>query len=437
MENPEDWQKMHDKSYFLPEPTTSITVKNGFILPIIGEVHEYRGGVCDADGSFVAGHQMGAARSDGWYNLNQAYPFDRNAPRMDKTVVYGGVLNSHFGHFIVECLARMWWYLENSDCGYKFVFISPDKNIHRSPLIEYFLLLGLEQKDMIFLRKPMGFSSIIVPDQASYIFGGFRDKAMAVYNVIRDKASPSKYEKIYFTRTRLVGKSTMGEEYFENYYRSLGYEIIAPEQLSIQEQINVAVGAEKIVCVNGSAHHHILFCQDGIDITLLTRNFSFLQPQFFWINQAKNARFTCVDASANFLPICSVYLCCLLMPTMYWKQYVQDLTDAVAPNANQINETVLEYIKLWATMFAAATPSQAAAVEKLSLPDIANRIQQYKYLFDNAPDVVTQEQIRVAYFDQELSTTLKKAFLQSKWGAFGRRKFGFLRGTKLHRWLRS
>ena len=438
MENPEAWEKIHDKDYFLPEPAKSVTVENGFILPVKGVIDNYRGGVCDADGNFVAGHQMSVRPGEGGLNLNVAYPFDRNAPRVDETVVYGGFLDNHFGHFIVESLARMWWYLENCDRRYKFVFISPDKNMHRSPLIEYFLLLGLDRKDMIFPRKPTRFASIIVPEQASYIFGGFRDKAMAVYNAIRDKARPSKHENVYFTRTQFYGKSCIGEEYFEHYYRALGYEIIAPERLSIREQISVAAGAQKIVCVNGSAHHHLLFCQDGVDITLLLRETLLLQPQVAWINQARSARFSCVDVSANFLPTNFIGICYLLMPTIYWKEYARDLTGTDAPQAGQINEMVLEYVKQWARMFAAAGPGEAIPFEKLTLSDIANRIQRYSYLFDDAPAVVTREQVEDVFFDGGAINyaVLKRAFTRSRWMAIGR-EFEFLRGSKLHRWLRS
>jgi hypothetical protein len=333
IENPEEWNISANKDYFLEEPTEVCVIENGYILPVKGELGNYRGGVCDSDKNFIAGHrQLVNPDTASGLNISRIYDFnEKKVPYIQETVVYGGFLFNHFGHFIVECLSRIWWYIENCGCGYKFVFISDDEDIGKSPFTEYFLLLGLDEKDMIFLKEPAQFFSVIIPDQTTYILDGFKEKAMLVYNAIRDSVTPSKSEYIYFTRTKLPSNSCINEEYFENYYRAIGYEIIAPEQLPVKEQVSIMAGAKKIVCVSGSLHHHILFARDEIDITMLNRADVpyHLYQVFIWINQIRAAKFTAIDVYANFLPSFYNGSCYLLMPTMYWQKYVKDTRGGV------------------------------------------------------------------------------------------------------------
>lgn len=332
VKNHEEWESLANTDYCLKEPSEVVVVENGYILPLDGDLHNYSGGVCNAEKDYIAGHYMVANQS--WdlkgNSVFRAYEIERETTYIEETVVYGGPIFKHFGHFIVESLSRMWWLLENLDCGYKFVFIAPDyETLSELPYIDYLLLLGLKREEIHFLKEPTHYSTIIVPDQTIYIYSGFYDKAVSVYNAIRDSVIPSPYEKIYLTRTKHKRKDCVNEKYFENYYRSLGYEIIAPEHLSIEEQVSIMAGAKKVVCISGSLHHQILFCQDGVDITVLNRlDMSTcrdcVMTVLLWINQARNANFTCVDVHTNFLPAAGNDSCYLLIPTDYWRQYVSD-----------------------------------------------------------------------------------------------------------------
>jgi hypothetical protein len=313
-----------EKDYRLNESAKEVSIiENGIILPAkLVSDFTAEGGVCDAEGNFIDGHLSGLSVVG--LSIVAAYQIKEEINRVKETVVYGGFVYNHFGHMVIESLSRMWWFLENRDCGHKFVFISHNDSEHDNiKFIDYFLLLGLKEEDIILLKEPSKFDKIVVPRQSIIPYNGFKNKAKTIFNTIRDNVVPTHYEKIYLTRTKLSRRDTINEEYFEDYYCSIGYEIIAMEQLSIREQISIIAGAKHIACVSGSLQHHILFSQDGVNITLLNK-LCYINPVVSWINQMRSATCTFIDVSMNFLPALACHSSYLLMPTAYWKQYVKD-----------------------------------------------------------------------------------------------------------------
>lgn len=444
--NSDIWISCTNKDFNVREPARVRIIQNGYILPVKGDYLDYKGGVLDAEKNFVAGHisQIDNLKK-GSYKIFESYKIEHKVPHMDEIVVYGGVVSGHYGHFIIEFLSRMWWHLENRDCAHKFVFIMPDaENYNKVPFMDFFNLLGIREEQLILLKAPMRFSSIIVPDQTTYNSSGFNDKAVSVYNAIRDSVVPAHYDKIYLTRTRLKNKDCINEEYFENFYHSLGYEIISPEQLSIKEQVSIMAGAKKVVCISGSLHHQILFCHDGVDITVLNR-LDHCNNVLTWINQMRFANFTCIDVHLNFLPHTFFASCYLLYPTLYWKQYIKDslfmeIDDTQSPS---LTEAAIEYMKKWAEIY-----SDIGVLTNLVLTDNIHGfsfatliINLNKYLLENELDEMTCLRIKNVFSDDRLpkeqfceidkirqeAAMLRHAMKHSRWIKLGRR-LGFLKG---------
>ena len=378
------------RDYYINEPTDARIVENGIIYPFevdtnsfpIQAIHE---GVYDANGSYIDGfaiqrrHSMSSSIASAELH---AIAYE------DAAVVYGGYIWNHYGHMLTESLSRMWWFLENPDKRYKYVFTSWDNIIDN---YEFFNMLGLRESDIVLLKKPMRFKSVIVPECAMDRRKVFKDKAVNIYNFLRDSVKPAKYEKIYLTRTKFENNFVniiVNEEYFENYYRSLGYEIISPEQLPIKEQISIMAGATKVVCTGGTLHHQILFCQEGIDITVLIRTeVKKNKTIYFVINQMRKARCTFIDVSMNFLPSRFNFSCFLLMPTIYWKQYIgeQAATASDSVSVSIPPHLVLEYIEKWTKMITELSPNiLKQKYSKFTLADII--ISLNKYILGNELD---------------------------------------------------
>jgi len=381
VENTVYWEKHCAKNYNLRGPLGTVELDKGIILPtklIIDEKYPnfgLSGGVCDCDGNFVAGILRDILGLSSNRTCQSSYKVDvEDLEFIDETVVYGGVLYRHFGHFIMESLCRLWWWVENKDKGYKIVFNS--QNAKRYEFYELLNMTGINDNDIIILDKPQQFKKVIVPEQSAYFFSGYHEKFLNIYNCIRNSVKPAEYEKIYLTRTKLPLKDTINEEYFEQYYQSKGYKVVAPEQLSIREQVSIMAGASEVVCVSGTLAHLVLFAKDGIKQTVLVRSSSSMYPAQLWLDRARDIESTYIDVSMNLLPTSHARGTFLLFPTEYWKKYLADIGDC--PNnidEADIDDYALEYIKLWAKNFAAG--SRLKDLNKVTSADVVYALNKF------------------------------------------------------------
>ncbi len=336
------------RDWFIDEPATAHTIHNAIILPARHHAGlEWQGGLCDETGCFLEGHRRINDSSTVLEEILSGYPIPEEIIRTSETVIYGGLLFAHFGHIITESLSRLWYYLDYPDCRYRYVFLSQGI---RPEYLEFIYMLGIRHEQILIIDEPMQFANVIVPEQTVFFNGGYRKKALGIYNTIRDSVVPQTHEKIYLTRTGHDDR-TVNEKYFENQFRNMGYQVIAPEQLSVREQVALMAGARQIACINGTLPHQILFSQDDVEITILQRTTAVLAGQF-WINQARKAQCHIVDISLNFLPGSHIGPCFLLLPTVFWKQYLSGCGVQLGASANcsvrDFAPEMFEYMEKWA-----------------------------------------------------------------------------------------
>ena len=392
VEDASTWKAWSKKNYFINKPVEFRVVKNGVIIPAESYPKSYTphiGGVYDLEGNFIEGHHERYNRPD---LLTDNATMPQNITHIAETVVYGGVIYEHYGHLLAECFSRLWWFLENPGNDYKVVFISPHDTIIGKDL---FSMLGLKKENIILLKEASSFDAVIVPDQSYYFYSGYTTKALMVFNAIRDSVIPADYKKVYLTRTNLPADTgqVVNEEYFVEYYRSLGYKIIAPEQLPIPEQVAVMAGAEDVVCISGTLQHQILFCQDGVNITVLQKKDEILEPQH-WINQARKANGIFIDVSLNILPDGNWGTGWLFMPTVHWKRYISEhkLPDKSIGGDNIITLELLKtYIDCWTNAFIKIDTINEGFYYPFSLADVVIRMN--KHLLGRDLDEAAREKL--------------------------------------------
>ncbi len=96
-----------------------------------------QGGVVDGNGKYIDSSSI-ALRFEG------AYPFD-DAIYRDETVVYCGLFVTHWGHFLVESVSRLWYFLEHDDGVSKYVFVVEENTNLKvaGNFLRFFELLGV------------------------------------------------------------------------------------------------------------------------------------------------------------------------------------------------------------------------------------------------------------------------------------------------------
>ena len=179
--------------------------QNAAILPLKkfeGEVCLFgRGGVVDAQGDYVS-------LSGIEYRIWGGYSFDA-AEYHDEKVVFCGYLINHWGHFLVEAVARLWYALENDPSVDKYVFFL-EENAEREVtgnFREFLKLLNIWDK-VEFVRRPTTYREVIVPELAFLIGKYYSPRFLAVFDAvaehIAEKPEWKRYDKVYFSRGQLA-----------------------------------------------------------------------------------------------------------------------------------------------------------------------------------------------------------------------------------------
>ena len=328
VDNLREWNELASKSYFSDRALEVQEVKNAIILPprYKGADGECEGGVCDEQFHFIAGLNRNAPdHPGGWFSVWGSYTLpQQEILQSEETVIFGGVLIEHFGHFILECLGRLWYILKNRERNERIVFIAIG-NV-KPYFYSFFELLDMEKERIQIIRCPMQFSSVIIPDESVHSWHDYTNEYLLPYRYITQKVPAGEHKKIYLTRSQLRDTQTRcyNEEYFEQFYREKGFVVISPEKLSLTEQISLMSGADEVTAILGSLTHWALFCKPGTKFTMLTRTAQDTLGSQCLINEAAQLQWNIVDVSMNFLYANRAYGVCLIGSSACWKKYVYD-----------------------------------------------------------------------------------------------------------------
>ena len=357
--NFEHWKNLCTKEYFSDREPKIKIVEDGIILPArkkeYKEDHRYVGGVCDRELKFVAGYSnIAPGKMNGWCCLDAAYEIDRKEIEQSaEEVIWGGALICHFGHIITECMARMWYVVEHPEDQRRVVFLRVNTWKVAPWLYELFELVGLPQDRIVILDKPTQFAKIVVPEQSSRIKYNYTSKFLLPFRKAVANVEPiDGAKKIFLTRGKDLNSQMYlaNQQYFEDFYRARGFEIVTPEKLSIRKQIAVITGADEIAAFMGTLAHWSLFCREGVKWTFLTRVDEFTSRQCL-INEATGIDWYLVSTSRNFMYSDQGGGVCLIGSTEHWRRYVRDhfgetLDDEVIPD-----KVFDDYVDHWCRYF--------------------------------------------------------------------------------------
>lgn len=309
-EKPKEIETKLNKKLIIDDIENVLELKNAVALPIKKRANgANEGGICNSNGNFVAGfyrNMIVPEKKDNGHNCLNSYKIDNTLIIRNETVIFGGMLFNHFGHFIRDSLVRLWYIFENRNINHKIIFIIQDglDEIKHENILE---LAGLKKEEYEILVHPTQFDKIIVPYQSFDIFNGYRKNASLPFDAIISKITPANYDKIYISKSKYDNNSLKNEIYFENFYKKRGFKIIYPETLPFAEQISIINGANEIICSSGTiAHLASYFCQKNSKITILWRNDNVYQNLIdnapVWLNplQMRGCETYIVDVSFNF-----------------------------------------------------------------------------------------------------------------------------------------
>lgn len=280
-----------DLAIWTGENATILPRRNICIAPFLGGM----GGVVDKDGNFV---DLSANTN----RIGTAYPVENPLFR-DEKVVFCGYMYPHWGHFLVESVTRLWYFLKQDPTVDKYIFFvneGEDRAI-RGNYRRFFELLGIWDKTE-FINRPITFREVIVPE-ASYLCMNYwsqeyKDIFDAVSaNVIPDAGWTPK-EKIFFSRSQFAKNSQyeFGLDSLDHFFQKNGYSILAPERLSLDETIFYIRNARTVGSISGTLPHNMLFGQDGQELVVAERLVINVDHQVC-VNQIRRLKAVHIDAN--------------------------------------------------------------------------------------------------------------------------------------------
>jgi capsular polysaccharide biosynthesis protein len=182
--------------------------------------------------------------------------------------MYGGVLFGHFGHFLMDSLARIWAMRELRDKIDGVVFTPKNNggnlehmlNVQR-PLMQ---ALGMDCEVKV-LTAPTRVDQLFVPWQGIGIGDNWEIATPEYRAYMADfggKAiEPEGHDKIYVSRSALprARASFLSEKLIEKHLEAAGYTVIHPQKMSKEEQIAQYRKARWIVSPDGSPMHLLAY----------------------------------------------------------------------------------------------------------------------------------------------------------------------------------
>ena len=273
------WHSVVSKKYFSNHKLNIMEVENGVVLPIKNINGKPCGGACDKSYKLISGHYNFSHEA---YNnercvLDSYIPVEDDVQYIDETVLYGGIHFDHPGHLIIETIANQLWYLTKThDPELKIAVIiqwgSGDGKFFRQMMDAF----EFPQDKIIIVSSPIKFKKLLIPDPSEllYLWANpyeFTREYSWFFEHIKRNITPANYKKIYFTKTKVAKRNIIGEEYFIEFYRNHGFEIIDPEDYTMREKAELMLGADEIVTVTGTSSLFAIFCKPSVTITILER----------------------------------------------------------------------------------------------------------------------------------------------------------------------
>lgn len=247
---------------------------NATILPLRRQAEDHllfgRGGVVDEKGAYVALSSI----ED---RVQFAYPVEHPEYR-DETVVYCGYLVDHWGHFLIEGVTRLWYFLEQDPAVDKYIFFldEGEQREIKANYREFLELLGIWEH-LEIINRPVTYKQVIVPELGLFCRQRYTPKLLKVYDTVASHVIPDpsweRPKKIYYSRSQLKKGMPFesGNEALDNFFRKNGYTVLFPEQVPLSRMIDYIRHADVVASQSGSLPHNMLFAHKGQKLEIVER----------------------------------------------------------------------------------------------------------------------------------------------------------------------
>ena len=193
------------------------------------------------------------------------------------------------------------------------------------------------------IEEPTQFEKIILPDESFPVDSGlrkftneYRETIERVRAFAMKNRTPTSSTRVYYFH----GARQVGEERLAEYFKSKGYEIVRPEKLTLDEQLNLLINTKSFATTLGSCSHNSLFLRDGTEAIFIPREGIFSRDYQFPIDHVHPLNVTYIDSTLSIFDKGNRYRCHILSEQL--KRFFGDKWDGYEEDDFKI---FLEYVK--------------------------------------------------------------------------------------------
>jgi capsular polysaccharide biosynthesis protein len=193
---------------------------------------------------------------------------------VEQPVLFCGHLMKHYGHFVIESMSRLW--ARQMFPNLPILFTSPRKWRDPPPYGNDVIdALGLRER-LQLVSRPTLYRHVVSPAPAiEYRWKAYSvadEPHVAVASALESRGSRRAWRNpVYLTRSGLPDtlRKSGAEPELEAELAKRGFDVVRPEELTLQEQIGLFERAPLVVGTLGSALHTALFARTGATLGIL------------------------------------------------------------------------------------------------------------------------------------------------------------------------
>ena len=243
--------------------------------------------------------------------------------------------------------------MQNPNIKSKILFVSI-ANIYPSWFDDFFRLMGIEKERIVYVKQPTQCRSVTIPDQSQY-WESYTKEWFLTFQAIKSHVTPGESKKLYLTRTKfdatykLVPRHCFNENYFEDFFAARGFEIVSMEELSLDKQISLIMGADEVAATMGTLTHFAMFCKPTAKFIMLNREHNDDTPFQRIVNNVFE-NYYIVDVCKTIMYAIHSSGLYLLGSTKYWKDFVADYFGEYIEEDDDISyleDSLDKYVDSW------------------------------------------------------------------------------------------
>lgn len=213
-----------------------------------------------------------------------------NVKKSGKAILIGSFWIYVWGHCFTDHFNKL-WYAFTDECkrlqdeGAELIILSCTPKVPQY-FKTLFELTGFDWSTVNIVTEPRQYKELYVPDNCYFQKKGewhrfytkeyvdLLDRMKVNVRKLAEQAGDyPQYKKIYLTRTQgsFGTLRDLGEKTVEDVFRKEGYTIVAPEKLSVPQQLWLMMNVDDLVATDGSICHASTFCKPRTKLTVLMK----------------------------------------------------------------------------------------------------------------------------------------------------------------------